>query len=79
MIPASCFTPDGVAPCASAASAHLVGVALGLHAVMLELLEDLRVVGGRDHAVEHAQHVLLHRVRVVDVADELFLDGCHAL
>src|SRR3954452_561737 len=52
-------------------------MALRLHLVMLERVEDLWIVRGRDHAVKHAQHVLFHRMCFVDVLDQLFLQLSH--
>ena len=45
---------------------------LGLLPVVLEEIQHLWIVGRRDHPVEHPQDVLLHRVGLVDVLDELF-------
>jgi hypothetical protein len=53
---------------------HAVRMALGLDLVVLELLEDVGIVGRRDHPLEHAEHVLLHRVGLVDVLDQLLVD-----
>src|SRR5262249_60115315 len=44
---------------------------LCLPLVVLERVEDLRVVGRRDHPVEQAEDALLYRVRFVDVLDQL--------
>ena len=52
---------------------HPVGVTLGLELVLAELVLDLRVLSRPDHRLEHPQNVLLHRVGLVDVLDELFL------
>ena len=57
---------------------HPPGVLLRLQLVLLELPLDLRVVGGRDHPVEHPEDALLHRVGLVDVLHELGLEFiCH--
>ena len=56
---------------------HPERVALGLDLVVLELLQDVGIVRRRDHPVEHPQHVLLHRVRLVDVLDQLLVDRAH--
>ena len=53
---------------------HQVGVTLRLRLVMLERIQDLRVVRRGDHPVEHAEDVLLHRMRLVDVLYELLLE-----
>src|SRR4029079_9060382 len=53
------------------------GLLLGLLLVPLQRTLHLRVLRRSDHAVEHPQHVLLHRVRVVDVLDQLLLERCH--
>src|SRR4051812_36225745 len=50
---------------------HAVGVLLGLELVLAEIGLDLLVVGRLDHPVEHAQDVLLHRERLVDVLGQL--------
>jgi hypothetical protein len=50
---------------------HALGVPLGLELVLAELVPDRLVVGRLDHPVQHPQDVLLHRVRLVDVLDEL--------
>jgi hypothetical protein len=44
---------------------HLVDVAVREQLVVLERVEDRRVVGRGDHPVEHAQDVLFHRMRLV--------------
>ena len=56
---------------------HPVCVTLRLQLVMLEGVEDLRIIRRGDHPVEHAQDVLLHRVRLVDVLDQLLLQLSH--
>jgi hypothetical protein len=53
---------------------HARRVPLRLDLVVLQLLQDLRVVGRGDHPVEHAKHVLLHRMRLVEVLDQLVVD-----
>ena len=44
---------------------------------MLELLPYLRVVRRLDHVVEEPEDILLHRVRLTDVLDELVLQFRH--
>ena len=46
---------------------------------MLEGVEDLRIIRRGDHPVEHPQDVLLHRVRLVDVLDQLLLELSHCV
>ena len=58
---------------------HPVGMALSLHLVMFERIEDFGIVRGRDHPVEHAQDVLLHRIRLVDVLDQLLFQLAHVV
>jgi hypothetical protein len=54
---------------------HLVDVTVREHLVVLERVEDRGVVCCRDHSVEHAQDVVLHRMRFVDVFDQLVLES----
>src|SRR5436305_1445087 len=56
---------------------HPLRVPLRLDLVVLELPDDVRVVRRRDHPVEHPQDVLLHRMRLVDVLDQLLVHGRH--
>jgi hypothetical protein len=58
---------------------HAVGVLLRLQLVVLERIEDPRVVRRRNHLVQHAQHVLLERMRLVDVFDQLLLQLRHSV
>ena len=58
---------------------HPLRVALRLHLVMLERVEDLGIVRRRDHPVEHPHDVLLHRVRLVDVLDQLLFQLAHRI
>jgi hypothetical protein len=55
-----------------------VRVLAGLHLVVLEQVDDLRVVRRGDHRVEHPLDVLLHRDRLVDVLHELVVERAHA-
>ena len=57
--------------------AHALRVTLGLDLVVLQLLQDRRIVRRGDHPVEHAQDVLLHRMRLVDVFDQLLFQLSH--
>src|SRR5919204_6036190 len=57
---------------------HLGRVLLGLELVILQRLLDFRVFRRRDHPIQHPEHVLLQRVGLVDVLDELRLQFvCH--
>src|SRR5919204_4970272 len=53
------------------------GLLLGFLLVPLERTLHLGILGRSDQSVEHAQHVLLHCVRVVDVLDELLFQCSH--
>ena len=50
---------------------------LRLHLVVLQRVQDLRVVGRGDHPIEHAQDVLLHRMRFVYVLEQLRFQLVH--
>jgi hypothetical protein len=49
----------------------------GFDAVVLEDGEGVAVVGGGDHAVEHAEDVLLHGAGVLEMGDDEGLFGDH--
>ena len=58
---------------------HAVGVSFRLHLVVLQRVEYLGIVGRGDHPVEHAENVLLHRIRLVDVLDQLRFQLTHVV
>ena len=59
-------------------SAQASRVLDGLGAMVLEQVDEIRVVDRRDHPVEHPLDAVLHGDRLVQVLHELLLDRGHA-